>query len=274
MRKKRFSQSDSFDEEVETGRERSRGKGRVSRTRERKTAAAPVSALQRLNNLEIAPMTNGQIELFATLSAKQITMVFGCAGTGKSYIATYFAARALAEGRVSKIILTRVMATVGRPIGFLPGTEVDKITPYLAPMLEYLSEFFGKEEVQKMIKADIIQLVPVALLRGYTFKNAYIIVDEAQNTSVHEFKTILTRIGEDSTMAVLGDTDQSDVGDYDFMSGMEDFEVRLSNRMRKFKHADTPMEELSPFIGIVELGIEDVVRSEVVKDILDVYTNY
>jgi phosphate starvation-inducible PhoH-like protein len=189
-------------------------------------------------------------------------MVTGPAGSGKTYLAVHAAAQALARKEVNQILVSRTMATVGAEIGHLPGTEVEKMAPYVAPMLEALNEFFGKYEVEKMIKAEIIKIVPVALLRGYTFKHSYVLIDEAQNMTAHELKTVLTRLGEGSKMAVMADVAQVDCTHRNFNSGLLDF----MNRLLVYTQSVA-----SEFIGVVTLTNDDVVRSAIVREILEIY---
>lgn len=227
---------------------------------EKKLNRATNSARMRLEKMDIQPQTDNQFNLVETIDEKIITLVTGPAGSGKTLLTALSAAHALVNNEIEKIVLTRVMSTVGKDIGFLPGTEIEKTLPYLAPVLEYFSEFFGKEEVKKMIEAGVIQIVPVALLRGYTFKNAFIILDEAQNMSVHEFKTVLTRVGEGTKLVALGDLGQSDIGSVTFKSGLEDFSERLANYGGE-----------TDLIGQAKLGVEDILRSEVVRQIYNIY---
>lgn len=231
-----------------------------------KTTAA---AEARLARHKVVPQTPGQELLQKSLGTKALTIVTGPAGSGKTYMAVNAAAQALAKKEVQSILITRTMVTVGKEIGHLPGTEIDKMLPYVAPMIEALNEFFGKEEVAKMVKADIIRVVPIALLRGYTFKNAYVLLDEAQNTTPHEFKTILTRMGEGSTMVVMADVEQSDIRTAGFVGGPTDF-VRRMNAHQQDIGAEGHQD-----IGVVELTEDDVVRSGLCRDILNIYkTDY
>lgn len=220
------------------------------------------AAEHRLEKMAVVPKTANQEILFKTLATKVLTFVLGPAGTGKSYISCYAAAKALASKEVEQILITRSMSTVGKDIGFLPGTEVEKVSPYLAPLLEALGEFMGKAEVEKLIKAEIIKIVPIALLRGYTFKRSFVILDEAQNLDTHELKTVLTRVGEGSQLVVLADTAQVDVTTRGFHMGLTDFIRRLEVYSQGIETNE---------IGVVRLTNEDVVRSELVKRILEIY---
>lgn len=243
------------DEAVDNKRSKKASEKRREKTKDfsRTTKASGAT----FNKVTITPKTDNQRKLVDTLDEKVLTIVVGPAGTGKTYLTAYAAAKALANKDVLNILITRSMITVGKEIGHLPGSEVDKMLPYVAPMLEYFSEFFGKEEVSKMIKADVIRVVPIALLRGYTFHDTFVILDESQNTTPHEFKTILTRIGDNSKMAVLGDIEQSDLGKGIRISGPEDFVRR--------------MHEPNEYIGVVELDENDILRSPIVKDIVKIY---
>lgn len=236
----------------------------VGKKKIRKTVATPNAAASRFHKIEVVPRTENQKIFHELLKEKTITIGVGCAGTGKTFLAVYAAVRALAAGEVDSIVVTRAMTTVGKAIGHLPGTEQEKLMPYVAPMIEYLTEFLGKEEVAKMIKANIIRVIPIALLRGYTFKNAYIILDEAQNTTPMEFKTILTRIGEGSRMAILGDMQQSDIDRPGFTNGLREFIEKLDRHQELNPDADID-------IGGVEFDLDDIQRSKIVREILEVY---
>lgn len=213
----------------------------------------------RMDNVVVTPQTPNQHKLWENLQSKVLNIVSGPAGSGKTYLTAYAAAMALRNREVLNIFITRTMVTVGKDIGHLPGNEMEKMLPYVAPIMEYFSEFFGKEEVGKMLKAGVIRVVPVGLLRGYTFKDTFVIVDEAQNTTPHEFKTILTRVGENSQLVVLGDLDQSDLPPKAGKSGPHDFILR--------------MKEDSENIGLSMLTDDDVLRSELVKEVLAIYKN-
>ncbi len=255
----------AYEEETnEYSRNKKKGKHGHGKPEFRKTSAMPFGSQNRLSRLDVQPMSLGQEDLIESIRKNTVTLVSGCAGTGKSYLAAYQAVKALANGDVDSIVITRAMTTVGLPIGYLPGTEIEKLMPYIAPILEYLYEFLGKEEVGKLIKADIVRIIPVALLRGYTFKNAFILLDESQNLTPHEFKTILTRIGEGSKLVSLGDLDQSDIDKKGFISGLEDFSERLYKYTLKNPDADLD-------IDFVELTEEDIQRSEMVRQVLEVY---
>lgn len=220
------------------------------------------AAENRLEKMAVVPQTPNQEILANALQNKTLTFVMGPAGCGKSYLSCYAAARALASKEVDQILITRSMVTVGKDIGFLPGTEVEKTSPYLAPLLEALGEFLGKMEVEKLIKAEIIKIVPIALLRGYTFKNSFVILDEAQNLDTHELKTVLTRVGEGSRLAVLADIGQVDVTARGFKMGLEDFIKRLE------VYSQTT---ITSEIGVVRLTNDDVIRSGLVKTVLEIY---
>ena len=240
-----------------------RGKSQVKPTKADKGFHKTTQAAEtRLEKHAVTPKTRNQEILCETLQRKTLTFVMGPAGCGKSYLSVYSAARALAAKEVDQILLTRSMVTVGKDIGFLPGNEIEKTSPYLAPLLEALGEFLGKMEVEKLIRAEIIKIVPIALLRGYTFKNSFVILDEAQNLDVHELKTVLTRVGEGSQLAVLSDIDQCDVTNRGFKMGLPDFISRL-----EVYSQNNPNTE----IGVVRLTNADVVRSELVRQVLDIY---
>ncbi|MCA6484070.1 MAG: PhoH family protein [Chitinophagaceae bacterium] len=234
------------------------------KSRLRKTEAATETAKANVRNMNVAPRTQNQAEFLELLQTKTITVGSGCAGTGKTYLAAYVAAKMLSEGTVDNIIISRSMVTVGKEIGHLPGNEVEKMAPYVAPLIESLGEFLGRGEVEKLMKANIIRVLPLALMRGYTFKNSFVILDETQNTTPHEMKTVLTRIGEGSKIAVLGDIEQSDVQRRNFYSGLEDLMDRLDTFYDMNPNADLD-------IDFVEFEEEDIQRSEIVRQIVNLY---
>lgn len=237
---------------------------RMKKSRQRKTEACTERAKEQTRKVVVEPRTENQALFLELLTSKTITVGCGVAGTGKTFLAAYVAAKMLSAGEVLSIIISRSMVTVGKDIGHLPGNEVEKMAPYVAPIIESLSEFLGKAEVEKLIKANIIRVLPLALMRGYTFKDAFVILDETQNTTPHEMKTVLTRIGEGSRIAVLGDIEQSDVTKHNFYSGLEDLMDRIDNFYEK--HPDAELD-----IDMVEFEEEDIQRSEIVRQIVNLY---
>jgi phosphate starvation-inducible PhoH-like protein len=142
----------------------------------------------------------------------KVVFAVGAAGTGKTMLATYAGIKALKEGAVKKIIITRPAVSVDEQHGFLPGTLVDKMQPWVLPILDYFYEFYSKKQVADMIETGMIDIVPLAYMRGRTFHNSWIIADEFQNSTPNQMKMLLTRIGMNSKIIVTGDIQQHDRG--------------------------------------------------------------
>lgn len=188
---------------------------------------------------------------------KNFKLIFatGMAGTGKTWLATALAAQALNNGRTERIILTRPAVEAGESLGFIPGEIAEKFEPYLQPFKQVLYERFGKTKAEYFIRTGKIQAIPLAYLRGITFNDCFVILDEAQNTTPTQMKMFLTRIGVNCTVVVNGDITQTDIRG---KSGLEDAVERLS---------------FIPSIKVVQFGQDDVVRSGLVREILEAYEN-
>lgn len=190
-----------------------------------------------------------------SIKRNQITFAIGPAGTGKSYIATSFAAEQLYYRKIDKLILTRPAVEAGESLGFLPGDLQEKYAPYLAPFRDILDERLGKSFVEYCIKTGTIEPVPIGFMRGRTFKNAIVIIDEAQNVTPMQMKLILSRIGENCKIIVDGDISQKDI---DGDSGLEDAVHRLTHIAG---------------VDVVRFFNEDIVRSGLCRKIIQAYDN-
>jgi len=179
----------------------------------------------------------------------------GPAGTGKTLLACNAGSKALASGRVQRLILTRPAVSVDEQHGYLPGTLEDKMSPWTRPMFDALHRYMSPKKVRDLMEDQIIEICPLAYMRGRTFDNAWIIGDEMQNTTPGQMKMLLTRIGEDSKVVVAGDTAQHDRGFE--TNGLSDLISRIENS--------------SDSIGHVAFSADDVVRNEVIKEILRMY---
>lgn len=199
--------------------------------------------------------TVGQKKYVDSIAKKTITIGVGPAGTGKTYLAVALAVNALRAKQVDKIILTRPAVEAGEKLGFLPGDLQEKVNPYLRPLYDGLQEMLGFEQYQKLIEKGVIEIAPLAYMRGRTLSNAFIILDEAQNTSREQIKMFLTRLGEGSKMVINGDLTQVDLP-----------EGKLSG----LKHAATLLRDI-PDIGIITLTEKDVVRHPLVQLIVKAY---
>lgn len=205
--------------------------------------------------LEIKPKNDSQRHYMSLIDGKTITFGLGPAGTGKTFLAAYKAAVAFEEGDVQRIIVTRPAVEAGEELGFLPGELEEKIAPFFVPVLEALQKRLGKGRVEYMLKSKQLEFVPIAYMRGRTFDDAFIIVDEAQNTTPAQMKMILTRIGERSKYVVNGDLLQSDIPG---PNGLRDARDRLRN---------------VPGVGMWVFSDADVVRSGMAQHIVKAYEN-
>jgi len=192
------------------------------------------------------PKTNNQRDLWDYMKTHDQIFILGPAGTGKTYVAATFAADLYTLKEIDKIVITRPHVSVGKDIGYLPGTLEEKTYPWALPVLDVLTKHLGKGAVETGIKNGNIEMAPLALMRGRSFDNAFIIVDETQNITTHELKMLLTRVGDDSKIVLNGDVQQSDLKEADGLSKV----IHLAK-----KHMlDIP---------IVEFTVDDIVRSGV-----------
>lgn len=159
----------------------------------------------------IHPKTAGQYHYAKALDQYDIVFGIGPAGTGKTYLAVGHAVHQLRLGKVERLIITRPAVETGERLGFLPGDLKEKVDPYLRPIYDALYEFLGKETTEKMIEKGVIEIAPLAYMRGRTLDHAYIILDEAQNTTIMQMKMFLTRLGNDGKMVITGDISQVDL---------------------------------------------------------------
>lgn len=227
-----------------------------SRLRSEKQAGAETPQPQRNYSFkDISPLNSIQAEYLAAIENSDVIFGIGSAGTGKTFIAANYAARELYYKRVSKVILTRPNVETGRGLGFLPGTLEEKYAPYLLPFDSIFSRALGKGFYEYCLKSKDIDPTPLGFLRGTTFDDCIVLVDEAQNCTREEMKMLLSRIGKNCKMIFSGDGEQSDIGGD---SGLEDAVDRL---------------EGIPGIEVVEFLDEDIVRSKMCKAIIMAYRN-
>jgi len=203
----------------------------------------------------IYPKSDGQNKYIQAVNEYDVIFGLGPAGTGKSYLAVAKAVQSLKKGHIDKIILSRPAVEAGENLGFLPGDMKDKVDPYLRPIYDALYEMMPFETVEKKIQEGIIEIAPVAFMRGRTFKNSFIIIDEAQNTSSIQMKMILTRLGYGSKMIINGDLTQIDIK-YINDSGLSTAKKKLSNLKT---------------IKFINLNKKDVVRHKIVSEIISAY---
>jgi len=198
----------------------------------------------------------------------KVVFAVGPAGTGKTMFACNAAIRELKSGSINKIVLTRPVVPVEEDIGFLPGNINKKMDPWTRPIFDTFLEFFSQKDIDLMVYNNIIEISPLAYMRGRTFKKSFIIADEMQNSSPNQMLMLTTRIGEGSKMVITGDLKQSDKGPN---SGLSDFINKYKLYERVIKARQNEYEFYSPSIRIVELNNTDIERSPVVVNILDIY---
>lgn len=202
--------------------------------------------------------TLGQKKYLEQISEKMITFGIGPAGTGKTYLAMAMAITAFKNDEVNRIILTRPAIEAGEKLGFLPGDLQSKVDPYLRPLYDALYEIMGADAFMKNMEKGLIEVAPLAYMRGRTLDNSYIVLDEAQNTTPAQMKMFLTRIGFGSKAIITGDLTQKDLP-FDSISGLEEA-VRVLGKI--------------PDIGICKLTNKDVVRHPLVQQIVTAYDKY
>ena len=201
---------------------------------------------------ELKAKTDGQQEYIRAIVESDVTICTGPAGTGKTACAVGLGCEYLVKGKVEQIVITRPVMETGRTgLGYLPGTMVDKIHPYLVPILEEMNIYLGKVRTELFMQTNKVRVVPLEYMRGYNFHQSFIILDEAQNATLSQIKMLLTRIGRDSKVIITGDLRQSDL--YDENMGLK---VCLE------KLVDTRS------VSIVELDVQDIIRNTIISRIL------
>jgi phosphate starvation-inducible protein PhoH and related proteins len=215
----------------------------------------PEAIMIRTRKKTIVPRTAMQIRYMQELVRNDVIFALGPAGTGKTYLAVAQAVSQLITGSVDRLILSRPAVEAGEKIGFLPGDMKEKVDPYLRPLYDALYDCLPAEQVERRIASGEIEIAPIAFMRGRTLADSFIILDEAQNTSVMQMKMFLTRFGENSRMVVCGDPKQVDLPDAS-KSGLADAVARLEGIDR---------------IATVRFGVADVVRHPIVGKIVQAY---
>ena len=204
----------------------------------------------------VRPKTAGQKRYVDAVRDNTITFAIGPAGTGKSYLAVALAVQALQAKRVTRIILTRPAVEAGERLGFLPGDMMAKVDPYLRPLYDALFDMLDPEAVTRLMEKGIIEVAPLAYMRGRTLNDSFIILDEAQNTTAEQMKMFLTRLGFGSKIVVTGDVTQIDLPEGRGRSGLKAVRDILDG-----------VNDLA----FVDLGSGDVVRHRIVQDIVNAY---
>jgi len=234
---------------------------RKERNRERSqmgniTYINPIPSKRR--QVEVLPRNLSQETYLEELKnlKRHIVFAVGPAGTGKTLLGVQMAIKHFQEGNVDKIVVTRPAVSVDEKHGFLPGTLEQKMEPWTKPIFDVFSEYFYSKEISGMLQEGVIEISPLAFMRGRTFKKSYIIADEMQNATPSQMKMLLTRIGENSRMVVTGDLQQADRMN---SNGLLDFINKVKLR-KDLKH-----------IGICGFDVKDIERHDAVKEVLDIY---
>jgi phosphate starvation-inducible PhoH-like protein len=204
---------------------------------------------------QVRPRTAGQARYAEAIRSHDLVFAIGPAGTGKTYLAVALAVEALKNQEIRKIVLVRPAVEAGESLGYLPGDLFAKINPYLRPLLDAIHEMVDIEQVRRLMEQDVIEVIPLAYMRGRTLNEAFIILDEAQNTTVSQMKMFLTRMGNNSKIVVSGDSTQVDLPQHT-RSGLTD----ARNRLGRIKG-----------VSMVELTKADIVRHRLVQEIVRAY---
>ena len=216
------------------------------KARSRKAAETTYKGAAKKTTSGIVPKTDNQGKLIKAITESSQVIVFGPAGTGKTYVTATLASDMYLTKQIEKIVITRPMVSVGKDIGILPGELLDKVAPWALPVLDILIKHLGKATVEIALKSGNIEIAPLALMRGRSFDDAFIICDEAQNVTTAELKMLLTRVGEDTTIVLNGDVQQTDLkGD----SGL----ITITNVAKKHKIP----------VPVIEFSLDDIVRSDI-----------
>lgn len=230
----------------------------VARILKREAHPVPVSA-DSIDLFEkakrVQPRTAGQQVYIDAIRKEDLIFCKGPAGCGKTYLAVAMAVNALRSEKVRRIVLVRPAVEAGEKLGFLPGDMMAKVNPFLRPLLDAMNDMLNFEQVRLYMENDVVEIVPLAFMRGRTLNDTFIILDEAQNTTVTQMKMFLTRMGEGSKIVVTGDATQSDLPE-GVGSGLDDAIGRLQNING---------------VGLVELTGADIVRHRLVREIVEAY---
>jgi phosphate starvation-inducible PhoH-like protein len=216
-----------------------------------------INTFQKKQTVKILPRNRNQEQYILKLldETKDIVFGIGPAGTGKTLLAVQVAVKLFKESKIDKIIVTRPAVSVDEDLGFLPGTLEEKMAPWTRPIFDVLREYFDARQIEGMIQEGIIEIAPLAYMRGTTFKHSFILADEMQNATPNQMKMLLTRLGEGSMMAVTGDLAQADrIKD----NGLIDFTKLLK-------------QSNSNHLDIVHFSQGDIERHKAVKEVLQVY---
>ncbi len=227
---------------------------RASSPRTRRPGSLPRS-LTSFKVRATEPRNENQRRYLDLIERNNLTFALGAAGTGKTYLAVTSAVKMLRQGMVRRLVITRPVVEAGERLGFLPGDLQQKLNPYMRPIYDALYDLIDPDDLARLEEANVIEVAPLAYMRGRTLGNAFVILDEAQNTSIGQMKMFLTRMGEGSHMVVTGDPSQNDLPS-NVRSGLSDAVQRLRGRDN---------------IGVVDFTADDVVRHPLVAQIIRAY---
>lgn len=208
-----------------------------------------------LSGKPVYPKTNGQLAFARAMQESSIVFAVGPAGTGKTYLAVIAAVTALKKGDVKRIVLTRPAVEAGENLGFLPGDLKEKVDPYLTPLYDVLHDMLGNEKCEVLMEKGTIEIAPLAYMRGRTLNDAFVILDEAQNTTTSQMKMFLTRLGFHSHMVITGDITQIDLA------------FNVNSGLIQAEHILKGIDDIS----IIHLSSDDVVRHPLVQKIIERY---
>ncbi len=203
----------------------------------------------------VSPRTAGQKQYLKAVQSNDLTLCLGPAGTGKTYLAVAFAVSMLKHNAIKRIVLVRPAVEAGEKLGYLPGDLQAKVNPYLRPLMDAMHDMMGFDQIKRFMQNDIIEVIPLAYMRGRTLNKALVILDEAQNTTVSQMLMFLTRLGNESKMLVTGDDSQVDLA-----KGTKSGLIDAAERLRGIEG-----------IGLVYLTKTDIVRHPLVQNIVEVY---
>ena len=217
-----------------------------------------VTVCRTFSGRPIYPKTQGQYDFVKAMAEKPVVFAIGPAGTGKTFLAVSAAVAALKKEEVRRIVLTRPAVEAGESLGFLPGDLKEKVDPYLTPLYDGLHEMLGNEQTERLMEKGIIEIAPLAYMRGRTLNDAFVILDEAQNTTSSQMKMFLTRLGFHSHMVITGDVTQIDLNE------------RVESGLLSARRILSGMDD----IAILELSADDVVRHPLVQKIIERYSRF
>ncbi len=217
-----------------------------------------VTVCRTFSGRPIYPKTQGQYDFIKAMAEKPVVFAIGPAGTGKTFLAVSAAVAALKKEEVRRIVLTRPAVEAGESLGFLPGDLKEKVDPYLTPLYDGLHEMLGNEQTERLMEKGTIEIAPLAYMRGRTLNDAFVILDEAQNTTSSQMKMFLTRLGFHSHMVITGDVTQIDLNE------------RVESGLLSARRILSGMDD----IAILELSADDVVRHPLVQKIIERYSRF